>query len=49
VKVNEWSLVRELQVTACVFGSTYAFHPIVEGLMVCLFCRSFLYDLPFCR
>jgi len=33
--------VTKLQVTACVFGSTYAFHLIVEGLTVCPFCGGF--------
>jgi len=34
-------LVTELQVTACVFGSTYAFHLIAERLTVCRFSGSF--------
>jgi len=40
--------VTELQVTACVFGSPYAFHLIAEGPMVCPF-SEFLYDSPFCN
>jgi len=51
VNVNDRFSMTELQVTVCVFGSTYAFRLIAEGLTVyalCLFCGSFLYDLPFC-
>jgi len=33
--------VTQLQVTACVFGSGYAFYVIAEYLMVCPFFRSF--------
>jgi len=48
VNVNDHSPVTELQVTTCVFGSTYVFHRIAEGLAVCRFC-GFLYDLLFGR
>jgi len=41
LKVIDRSLVRELPATTGVFGSTYVFHLIVEGLTVCPFCRSF--------
>jgi len=43
--------VTQLQVTACVFGSPYAFHLIAEGLTVCVVSEVFLYDLglPCCR
>jgi len=34
--------VTELQLTACVFGSTSAFHLIAEGLTVCLFSGDFV-------
>ena len=46
--LNDGSAVTELQVTACVFGSNYAFHLIAEGLLVCRFSGAFLYDVPFC-
>jgi len=49
ILIIEWSLVTGLQVTACVFGSPYAFHLIAEGLTVCSLSVSSLYDLPFCR
>jgi len=39
--------VTELQITACVFGPTYAFHLIAEGLAMFPFCGNFLYNLPF--
>jgi len=40
---DKWTLTiglrqTELQITACVFGSTYAFPLIAEGLSVCRFC-----------
>ena len=50
--VNERSPVTELQVTACVFGSIYAFHLIrLSGRSndVPFVQRFPLYDLPFCR
>jgi len=37
VNVNDRCPVTELQVTACVFGSTYASHLIAEDLTVCTF------------
>jgi len=52
VTVNERSPVTELQVTACVFGSIYAFHLIrLSGRSndVPFVQRFPLYDLPFCR
>ena len=50
MNVNDCSPEPELQVTACVFGSSYAFHLIAEGLTVCpLSAEGFLYDLLFCR
>jgi len=39
--IGDRSPVTELQVTACVFGWTYAFHLIAEGLTVCLFSGGF--------
>jgi len=33
----------------CVFRLNYAFHLIVEGLLVCTFSGVFLYELPFRR
>jgi len=41
--------VTELQVTACVVGSPYAFHLIAEGITVRPFSGSFFVRLPFCR
>jgi len=35
------------EITACVFGSTYAFHLIAEGLTVRRFSGIILPDLPF--
>jgi len=32
VNVNDHAPMTELQVTTCIFGSTYAFHRIAEGL-----------------
>jgi len=52
MNVNERISVAELQVTACVFGLTYAFR-LMAGDMSngVAFLRKFLwvYDLPFCR
>ena len=50
MNLNERSPVTELQVTACVFCSNYAFHLIAEGLTMWPFSLEvFLYDLLFCR
>ena len=38
--------MTELQVTTCVFGSSYVFHLTAEGLTVCPFFGGFLHDLP---
>jgi len=37
--------MTKLQVTACVFGSLYAFHLIAEGLTACPFSGSFFVRL----
>ena len=34
--------MTELEVTACAFGSTYAFRLIAEGLMMCLSVEIFV-------
>ena len=49
MKLHDRSSAIQLQVTACVFRSNYAFHLIAEGLTVCPFSGGFSYDLPFCR
>jgi len=36
LNVNEWCLMTQLQVTTCVFGSSYAFRLIAEGLTCAL-------------
>jgi len=41
VNIYKHSPVTELQVMACIFGSTYAFYLIVEGLMMCPFSQGF--------
>ena len=43
--VNERSPVTQLQDTACIFGSPYAFHFTAEGLTVYPFCGSFFVRL----
>ena len=42
---NERSPVTELQVTACIFRSNYAFHLIATGVSVCPFSRGFFVQL----
>ena len=50
MNLNERSPVTQLQVTAFVFCSNYAFHLIAEGITVWPFSSEvFLYDLLFCR
>jgi len=60
VNITDRSTMTELQITACVFGSIYAFHKsnrkhmpwyYSEGSNSVPFCGSFffVYDLAFCR
>jgi len=42
VNVNDRSSETELQITVCVFRSTYAFHLIAEGLTVCPLSRGLI-------
>ena len=41
MNISERCTVTELQVPACVFGLTYAFRLIIEGLRLCPFSGGF--------